>query len=301
MPTNVLYNRAIDTRSSTSRYMSNNPSFGNPATGRPFIKMHGLRNNFVIVDARSDPYQPSVEQVVRICDAKTGVGGDQVIVIEQSAEADAFMRIINVDGREVEACGNATRCVAWLLLEEARSDAIVLETVAGLIPCSRTGDKEVSCAMGQVTMDWQTIPLSREVDTSHVDYSTGPLSDGVALNIGNPHIVFFVDDVDAVDIESIGPVVQQDELFPQQVNVGIAQVVGADHIRSKVYERGAGLTTACGSGACVAAYAALARELTDQRSIRVSMPAGDVTIDISEEGVATMTGPVAYCFSGFLS
>jgi diaminopimelate epimerase len=280
--------------------MSNDPSFGKQSTGRPFIKMHGLRNNFVIFDARSDPYKPSVEEVVRICDAKTGIGGDQVIVIESSADADAFMRIINVDGREVEACGNATRCIAWLLLEEAGSDSIVLETVAGLIPCIRIGDKEVNCAMGQVTMDWQTIPLSREVDTLHVDYSMGPLSDGVALNIGNPHIVFFVDDIDEIDIESIGPVVQQDELFPQQVNVGIAQVIDANHIRSKVYERGAGMTTACGSGACVAAYAALARELTDQRSIRVSMPAGDVTIDISDEGVATMTGPVAYCFSGFL-
>lgn len=300
MSTNVLYNRAIDICRSTTRYMSNDPSFANPATGRPFIKMHGLRNHFVIVDARSDPYQPSTEEVTRICDSKTGVGGDQLIVIEPSSGADAFMRILNVDGREVEACGNATRCVAWLLLEEAGADRIVLETVAGQIECWRTGDKEVSCAMGRVTMDWQSIPLSREVDSLHVDFSAGLLNDGIALNIGNPHIVFFVDDIDEIDIESIGPIVQQDELFPQQVNVGIAQVVSADHIRSKVYERGAGLTTACGSGACVATYAALKRGLTEQRSVRVSMPAGDVTIDISDEGVATMTGPVAYCFSGFL-
>lgn len=280
--------------------MSNDPTFASLATGRPFIKMHGLRNHFVIVDARTDGFTPPMEEVVRICDPETGVGGDQLIIIEPSKDADAFMRIINIDGREVEACGNATRCVAWLLLEESGSDAVALQTVAGLIECQRTGDREVSCGMGRVTMDWQKIPLSREVDTCHVDYTAGPLSDGIALNIGNPHIVFFVDDIDAIDIESLAPGIQRDELFPQQVNVGIAELVAADHLRSKVYERAAGLTTACGSGACVAAYAALARGLTDRRRIRVSMQAGDVMIDISDDGVATMTGPVEFCFSGFL-
>ena len=154
--------------------------------------------------------------------------------------------------------------------------------------------------MGAVSMDWQAIPLSREVDTLHVDHLARPLDDGIALNIGNPHIVFFVDDVDAVDLESLAPCIQQDALFPEQVNVGIAQLVAPDHLRLKVYERGAGLTKACGSGACAAACAALARGLTDEQCIRVSMPAGDVIIDISEEGVATMTGPVAYCFSGYI-
>ncbi|MGI9261436.1 MAG: diaminopimelate epimerase, partial [Woeseiaceae bacterium] len=218
-----------------------------------------------------------------------------------STDADAFMRIINVDGREVEACGNATRCVAWLLLEEKESDRVVLQTVAGLIECKRVGDRQVSCAMGRVSMDWKKIPLSRETDTHKIDADFGELTDGIALNIGNPHIVFFVDDIDAIDIEAIAPGIQQDPLFPEQINVGIAEFVAADHIRSKVYERGAGLTTACGSGACVAAYAALTRGLTDQKTIRVSMPAGDVSIDISDDGVATMTGPVAFCFSGYLS
>ena len=280
--------------------MSQTPSFASPATGRPFIKMHGLRNHFVIVDARIDDYAPSVEEVVRICDPKTGVGADQLIVIEPSLSVDAFMRIINVDGREVEACGNATRCVAWLLLEESALDRVVLETIAGHIACTRSGEREVSCEMGRVSMDWQMIPLSREVDTCHVDYTAGPLSDGIALNVGNPHIVFFVDDINAIDIESLAPGIQQDPLFPEQVNVGIAELLAADHLRSKVYERAAGLTTACGSGACVAAYAALARGLTDHRRIKVSMPAGDVMIDIDDDGVATMTGPVEYCFSGFL-
>ena len=155
-------------------------------------------------------------------------------------------------------------------------------------------------AMGKVSTDWKAIPLSRALDTCHIDIEFGGLTDGIALNIGNPHIVFIVDDIDAVDIEAIAPSIQQHDLFTEQVNVGVAQLVDSRHLRSKVYERGAGLTRACGSGACVAVYAALMRGLTDQRKMTVSMPAGDVTIEVSDNGVATMTGPVAYCFSGFL-
>jgi diaminopimelate epimerase len=279
--------------------MSNDPAFGRTPKGRYFIKMHGLENHFVIVDGRDDAWQPTADEVVQICNPRTGIGGDQLIIIERPRVqgADAFMRIINVDGHEAEACGNATRCVAWLLLDETDKGQVILQTVAGLIDCRSTGDLEVSCAMGRVSMDWRKIPLSRELDTCHVDFDG--LSDGIALNIGNPHICFFVDDVDDVDLISIAPSIQQHELFPQQVNVGVAQLLGPDHLRSRVYERGAGLTRACGSGACVAAYAALARGLTDERSIRVSMPAGDVIVDIDDEGIATMTGPVAYCYSGY--
>jgi diaminopimelate epimerase len=287
--------------------MTEHPAFGDPAAGRYFIKMHGLRNHLVIVDGRSVAYQPTPDEIIGICDPQSGVGGDQLIVLEKptdlglAAGACAFMRILNVDGREAEACGNATRCVAWLLLEERDADELLVETVAGLIDCRRTGDLEVACTMGAVSMDWQAIPLSREVDTCHVDLGDGPLTDGVALTIGNPHIVFFVDSVDAVDLAALAPAIQQNELFPNGVNVGLAEVIDGAGLRSVVYERGAGLTTACGSGACVAAYAALARGLTDERELTVSMPAGDVRIEISNDGVATMTGPVAYCFSGFIS
>jgi len=282
--------------------MSNDPAFGQAPQGRPFIKMHGLENHFVIVDGRHDHWKPTVGEIVKICNPKTGVGGDQLIVLEQPPDegAVAFMRIFNIDGREAEACGNATRCVAWLLLEESGEDRVTLQTVAGQIDCRRSGDHEVSCDMGRVSTDWRTIPLSRELDTCHIDIDGCGLSDGIALNIGNPHIVFFVDDIDEVELRSIAPAIQQSDLFPEQVNVGVAQMLGPNHIRSKVFERGAGLTTACGSGACVAAYAALVRGLTDERSITVSMPAGDVSIDISDHGLATMTGPVAFCFSGYL-
>jgi diaminopimelate epimerase len=276
--------------------------FGRTRTGRPFIKMHGLLNHFVIVDARESPYAPATDEVVRICDVRTGVGGDQLVVIEppRAEGSSAFMRILNVDGREVEACGNATRCVAWLLLEESATDEVSVDTLAGLIHCRRTGPREVACTMGRLTMDWSKVPLSHEVDTLRVDLDAGPLSDGVAVAIGNPHIVFFVDDLDEIDIELLAPVIQKNALFPNEVNVGVAQLVSASHLRSAVYERGAGLTTACGSGACAAHFAALARGLTDEREVTVSMPAGDVRIAIDNAGVATMTGPVACCFSGVI-
>jgi len=281
-------------------------SFGESHSGRAFVKMHGLLNHFVIVDARQTAYQPSATETIRICDAQRGIGADQLIVVDPPTAngakegADAFMRILNVDGREVEACGNATRCVAWLLLEEQRADGVVIETLAGLIGCTRMGDKRVSCTMGKISMEWRDIPLAEERDTSHLDLSSGPLRDAVALNIGNPHVVYFVADLDSIDIEQLAPEVQTNSLFPDQVNVGVAQMISTTQMRLVVYERGAGLTTACGSGACVAAYAAIVRGLTSERLLKVIMPAGSVDIEISDDGIATMTGPVEYCFSGVL-
>jgi diaminopimelate epimerase len=149
-------------------------------------------------------------------------------------------------------------------------------------------------------MEWRDIPLAEERDTCHLDLSFGPLTDAVALAIGNPHVVFFVDDLNAVDIEAIAPQIQEHPLFPNQVNVGVAQMTSEDGMRLTVYERGAGITTACGSGACVAAYAALARGLTDRRKMTIEMPAGAVDIEITDDAMAIMTGPVAYCFSGYL-
>jgi len=282
-------------------------SFGISPAGRSFVKMHGLLNHFVITDARDEPFAPDDAEIIRICDARIGVGGDQLVIVQppsaagRNGGAAAFMRILNVDAREVEACGNATRCVAWLLLEEAQSDEVILETLAGLIVCKRTGVKEVSCSMGRVSMQWQDVPLAEERDTHHVELPFAPLQDGVALSIGNPHVVFFVADHDAVDIEALAPGIQQLPLFPNQVNVGVAQMLAKDRMRLTVYERGAGLTTACGSGACVAVYAALARGLTNNRKMTVQMPAGPVGIEITDDDTAIMTGPVEFCFSGYLS
>jgi len=281
---------------------SNHPWTAIRRPGRPFLKMQGLHNHFVIVDGRADPYQPQRDEIIRICDPETGVGADQLVIIEPPVDdsAVAIVRFYNVDGPEIEACGNATRCVAWLLMEEAKSDRISLETRNGVLDCSRTGNLEVCCGMGRLSMDWQKIPLTEQRDTCHLDIESGALRDPVGVSIGNPHAVFFVDDLDTIDMEELAPPVLKHPLFPNQVNVGAAQMLADDCLRLSVYERGAGLTTACGSGACAAVYAALARGLTDVRSMRVEMPAGSVDVEILADGRATLTGPVAFCFSGNL-
>lgn len=272
------------------------------ADDRPFIKMHGLRNHFIVVDAREEPYRPPKDTIVRLCDPQAGVGADQLVVIEPPADASAaaFVRFWNVDGREVEACGNASRCVAWLLLEEQSTDRVILESRAGLLECARVAPLRVSTGMGLIRTGWRDIPLAEARDTVHLDVSSGPLHDAVALNIGNPHVVYFVDDLDAIDVEALAPPVQTDPLFPEQVNVGVAQMLSPERMRLVVYERGAGLTQACGSGACVAHFAALARGLTDSRRMTVELPGGALDIEITDDGRAIMTGPVAFCFSGSL-
>jgi diaminopimelate epimerase len=277
-----------------------------PPRGRPFLKMHGLRNHFIIVDGRDQPWRPDAEEAVRLCDQQAGVGADQIVVIEKPSAAGeaggalAFVRFWNVDGREVEACGNATRCVAWLLLEEQAANQVLVETRAGVLKCRRIGPQQVSTGMGRISMDWRDIPLAVQRDTCHLDLGYGPLQDGVALNIGNPHVVFFVDSVDDVDIETLAPRIQSDPLFPQSVNVGIAEMSSDSRMRLKVYERGAGLTMACGSGACVAVFAALARGLTECRRMTVTLPGGDLDIEILADGTAVMAGPVAFSFTGHL-
>ena len=262
--------------------------------------MHGLHNHFVIVDARQEPFRPDSDEIVRICDPEQGIGADELIVMEPSDKADIFMRIYNVDGREVEACGNATRCVAWLLFEETSQSEVTIETLAGVLPCNRVSDDLVSVGMGLVSMDWQVIPLAEQRDTLHLDISEGNLEDPVALNVGNPHAVFFVDELDKVDIKALAPKIQANPLFPDGVNVSVAQVTGNSSMQLKVYERGVGLTMACGSGACAAAVAATKRGLLPAGRIDIALPGGLVTIDVAPDDSVTMTGPTAVEFEGTL-
>ncbi len=269
---------------------------------RPFIKMHGLRNHFVIVDARVEAYRPDIAEIVRICDQQVGVGADQLVVLEPgvSPNADVFMRLYNVDGREVGACGNATHCVAWLLLEELGNEQVGVETLAGVLECSRAGDLRVRCDMGEIHADWQAIPLAEAREQGSIDLAG--LEGGTALNIGNPHIVYFVADVDAVDLVGIAEEIQTNYLFPESVNVGIATRSADDRLRLRVYERGAGLTMACGSGACAAVYAARSRGIIEAPKVTVTLPGGDVEIELDQRDDGTvhaiMTGPVAFSFRG---
>ena len=269
-------------------------------TQRCFYKMHGLGNDFVVVDARASLFEADADRIRAIADRHTGVGCDQFIVVTQPrhAAATAGMRIFNADGGEVEACGNGARCVARLLLDEGH-DQTRIESPGGLLVARRApGDVEaVTIDMGPAGVDWPDIPLAEEHDTLHLDLSVGPLSDPCAVNIGNPHCVFFVDDADAMDVAGLGPQVENHPLFPQRTNVEFVSVIGPDHLRMRVWERGVGITRACGTGACASVVAARRRYLVDGPT-RVTLDGGDLEIDWTTTGHVLMTGPTALSYRG---
>ena len=217
----------------------------------------------------------------------------------QSGRADVFMRIRNADGGEVEACGNATRCVAATVMKEKGTTRAVIETVVGLLEAESATNDLVGVDMGPVSLDWRDIPLAREVDTAHLGITVGPLADPVAVNVGNPHAVFFVDDAEAVLLETIGPEVEHHELFPERTNVEVAQVLSAGEIRMRVWERGVGITQACGTGACATLVAACRLGLTG-RAAQVRLDGGTLGIEWLENDHVLMTGPAAVSFRGTL-
>ena len=271
-------------------------------SGRPFIKMHGLGNDFVVVDARSQPFPLTDATARAIADRREGVGCDQLLILEPptNGSADVFLRIRNHDGGEVGACGNGTRCVASLVMGELGRDAIVIETAAGLLQAKAAGADRVTVDMGAARLGWDEIPLSEERDTLHLDVTNGPLVDPVGVNMGNPHAVFFVDDVESLPLAELGPPLEHHPLFPERANIGAAQFIGPDRLRLRVWERGAGLTRACGSGACAAAVAAARRGLTG-RKVEVVLDGGSLVVEWREDGHVEMTGPVATAFTGELN
>jgi len=261
-----------------------------------FTKMHGLGNDFVVLDAREQALPPLTRDVVAaLADRHTGIGCDQLVLIEPSEIADWRMRIFNSDGGEVEACGNATRAVGLLVGGE-----VSLETLGGTI-IARPDERGISVDMGTPRFGWDEIPLGYAMDTLSLPVGWpldhGALEDPVAVNVGNPHAVFFVDDAYAVPLAEIGPVIEKDPIFPERVNVNVATVTARDAITLRVWERGAGITRACGTGACATAIAAMRRGLTD-REVTVTLPGGALTIGWSEEGRITMTGPATISFAG---
>lgn len=270
-------------------------------SGRAFIKMHGLGNDFVVIDARTEPLVLSDAQASAVADRKTGVGCDQFIVIEppKNGRADAAMRIRNADGGEVEACGNATRCVAQLLMKEQGKNRIAIDTVAGLLLAEDAGDGRVAVDFGPARLEWREIPLARAMDTLHLDLTLGPLADPVAVNIGNPHAVFFVPDAEAIDLKTLGPQLERHPLFPERCNIEAATVLSRTRIRMRVWERGVGITRACGTGACATLVAAARRGLAERKA-DVILDGGTLEIEWTANGHVRMTGPVATSFSGVL-
>lgn len=268
-------------------------------SGIAFTKMHGLGNDFVIIDARAAPVALDAARARAIADRHTGVGCDQIILIEPATDADLFMRIRNADGGEVAACGNATRCVARLIMQETGRDTVRIETDSGPLTASDGGDALVTVDMGPPRLDWRDIPLAGAADTLRLDLSAGPLSGPAAVSMGNPHAVFFVDDAEAIDLETLGPTLEHHGMFPERANIGVAQVIGDGRLRLRVWERGAGLTQACGTGACAATVAANRRGLTGRR-VETVLDGGMLAIDWRDDGHVAMTGPAATSFTGII-
>jgi diaminopimelate epimerase len=254
-----------------------------------FHKMHGLGNDFVIFDGRETSVEIDPDRARFLGDRRTGIGCDQIILIEPSETADVSMRIWNSDGSEVEACGNASRCVTALIGGGS------IETKGGLISGSVANDI-ATMDMGEPLFGWDELPLAYPMDTAAMPVGWAELQRPFAVRIGNPHVVFFIEDVDQVDLAQLGPQIETDPLFPEKINVNIASV-GAEHIRVRTWERGAGLTLACGTGSCAVAVAAISRGLA-KGPVEVVPPGGALTIDWSPGRSISMTGPCTPVFTG---
>lgn len=265
----------------------------------PFRKMHGLGNDFVVLDARVMPLALAESAIQMIGDRHRGVGFDQLVTLEPAQDADVFIRFHNGDGSEAGACGNGTRCAASLVLDELGQDRITIRTIAGVLTAERLPDGTVCVNMGVPLLGWQDVPLARAMDTLHVPLAADGVSDAACCSMGNPHATFFVANLDALDIPHIGPALEHDALLPDRANIGFVQVLSREHVRLTVWERGAGLTLACGSGACAALVNARRRGLVEARCT-VTMPGGDLVLDQRADGHVLMSGPVATAFTGHL-
>ncbi|MHA1523907.1 MAG: diaminopimelate epimerase [Alphaproteobacteria bacterium] len=272
----------------------------------PFAKMNGLGNDFVVIDARQTSVPIDAAQIREIADRQAGIGCDQLIRVEPSTRADAFMRIWNADGGEVEACGNAARCIAWGLMEESGSDTVVVDTAAGLLQCRYGAEPmNVTVDMGVPRLAWEDIPLAEEfADTRTIELQIGPidapnLHSPSVVNVGNPHCIFWVDDLDIHDLEQLGPLLENHPIFPQRANISLALVTAPTALTLKVWERGVGLTRACGTAACAATVASARKGLTGRR-VTVTLPGGDLLVEWRPDDHIEMTGPVALEFDGTL-
>ena len=266
----------------------------------PFVKMQGCGNDFIVFDERAGSLDLTPARTAALADRRRGIGCDQLIAIEpppHGTNAGAFMRIRNPDGSEAGACGNATRCVAALLSQETGGRELIISTIAGSLPARVDAPDRVTVDMGAPRTGWQDIPLARKADTLHLALSAGPVTDPACVNMGNPHATFFVNDLQGLPITEIGPRLEHAPVFPDRANIGFAQVLTSDRIRLRVWERGAGLTLACGSGACAAVVNAHRRGLADRRAT-VMLDGGELLIEWLANGHVLMTGPVTTAFKG---
>lgn len=262
--------------------------------GLPFMKMHGLGNDFVVLDARARAFKVSPTLAIALADRHMGIGFDQLAVIE-TGQGDAYLTFYNADGSTSGACGNATRCIARFLMEETGRDSLSLTTDRGVLLARDAGGGLTSVNMGQPQLEWDAIPLAENIDTLQLPIEGGPTATGM----GNPHCTFFVDDADAIPLDQFGPRYEHHPLYPERTNVQVASLVGPDHLRMRVWERGVGVTLASGSSSCATAVAAARRGLTGRR-VRIDLDGGTLEIDWREDGV-WMTGGTMHVFNGVLT
>ena len=260
------------------------------------FKMDGLGNDFVIIDNRQESTELSKNQIIKICD-RNFIGCDQLILIEKNNTSDASLKFFNSDGGESSACGNGTRCVADLISKEKNNKTIILTTLSGNLKSKILGNNLVTTEIGNAKIKWNEIPLSEELDTKNLNIKINDLnirehSGGTAINVGNPHVVFFVDEIKNFDIEKIGPQIENHKIFPEKCNVTIAKVVNKNLIKVKVWERGAGLTKACGTAACATAFAGKINNLTDNNT-DIEFETGKLSIFIDKKNSIHMKGPVS--------
>lgn len=263
--------------------------------GLPFMKMHGLGNDFVVIDARETAAEITAPLARALADRRRGVGFDQLAVLHPAADADLALTFYNADGSLSAACGNATRCIAAHEMDRRGTDRMRLRTVRGLLLAERTDDGRTRVNMGQPQLAWDEIPLARAMDTLELPLDGAPSATGM----GNPHCSFFVEDVDAIDLERFGPGIETNPLFPERTNVQIVQLLGPDHLRMRVWERGTGITLASGSSSCAVTVAAVRRGLTG-RAVQIDLDGGRIAVEWREDGV-WMNGPTAHVFSGHLT
>ena len=263
-----------------------------------FLKMHGLGNDFVVFDARRNPLTLAKAQVCAIADRRTGIGCDQVIVMDAATQADATMRIFNADGSEVESCGNAARCVGSLLLAEAQQPSVRLDTAGGPLLCMAATGGDIAVDMGVPRLDWRDIPLARECDTQNLVLEVaGRRLKACAVSMGNPHCVLFVSDAQGAAVAELGPLIEHHPLFPARTNVEFVQVISRTLLRMRVWERGVGITRACGTGACASAVAAVSAALA-QHDLDIELDGGRLHIHWRKDDHVIMSGPVRLVYTG---
>ncbi len=265
-----------------------------------FTKMHGLGNDFVIIDRRSKKIEINNNLIQKLSDRRTGAGCDQLITINDPKKkgVDVSINIFNPAGDKAEACGNGTRCVAKILFDENNDkETLKILSEAGTLIAKKAGD-EISVNMGKMTSDWNKIPLSKEMDTLNIPIDVEGFDKGVAVNIGNPHIVFYGQSIENINLNEIGPKIEKHHFFPNKTNVEFIEVLNANTIKMKVWERGVGITLACGSGACAAVYAGWKKKLIEKNS-EVQLEKGSLNINIVDDE-AIMTGPAAISYNGYI-